>query len=69
MLKCGALWSGKDKSGEPMLTGAFDTCLPLVGGMRIVILKNTKHKPEQPDYTFYLAEKPQRKEDNHATPF
>jgi hypothetical protein len=69
MLKCGALWSGKDKSGDPMLTGAFDECLPIVGGMRIVVLKNDKTKAEQPDYAVYLSEKKRRKDDNHATPF
>lgn len=52
-----------------MLTGAFDECLPIVGGMRIVVLKNDKTKAEQPDYAVYLSEKKRRKDDNHATPF
>jgi hypothetical protein len=50
MIKLGALWVGKDKDGQPMMSGTINQTT------RILVLKNGfKKEDKQPDYIIYVA--------------
>jgi hypothetical protein len=69
LVKLGALWTGKDKDGQPMLTGTVNS------STRILILKNGfKREEKHPDYLVYLApadqkDKDGKEESDDSTPF
>lgn len=50
LVKIGALWKGKDKDGQPILSGSMNV------ETRILVLKNGfKREDKQPDYYVYLV--------------
>ncbi len=64
MIKLGALWAkGKDKNGNPYMTGILDNdAIPHTSKIPVVLFKNTRKEDEkQPDYYLYLSEPRQDK--------
>jgi len=62
LVKATGLWTGKDKNGNPTLSGNL-------GGARVLIFKNNyKEEEKHPDYIMYFGQN-EKKKDEPNDPF